>query len=338
MAWAACGRAHQTGRYNPVKNEARLRQLHAEHEGNSHAAARASGFSQSNLWEQWRKLGLAATGRCGPSPPRQYSSAWQHAVQVLEVRDGTVIVGSDMHYAPGEPRTTAHAAMVRLCKELHPTAVIANGDVLDFPRIGRHPSIAWEDRPTVVQEIAEGQARLREFAHAAPAAQRFWTAGNHDLRFESHIAQRAPDLANVHGVHLHDHFPDWTRAWMVEINPDLGPGATMVKHRWKGGVHAACSNALGAGRSLVTGHLHSAQVSCVTDWNGTRYGVDTGTLAVPYAKAFIDYTEGNPVNWRSAVTVLTFYNRHLLLPEQLHVFDEARRLTMFRGVLQEESV
>lgn len=320
-----------------MKHEDLFRQLHADYGGNSLAAAHASGIAQSHLWTQWHKLGLQATGRGKPSLPRQFSPAWQRAVQVLDVRDGTVVIGSDMHYVPGEPRTTAHSAMVRLCRELSPAAVIANGDVLDFPRIGRHPSIAWERRPTVADEIAEGQARLREFVAAAPAAQHFWNAGNHDLRFESHIAQHAPDLANVNGVHLHDHFPSWTPAWMVEINPDLGPGATMVKHRWKGGVHAARNNALGSGRSLVTGHLHSAQVSCVTDWNGTRYGVDTGTLAVPYAEPFIHYTEAGPVNWRSAVTVLTFYNQHLLLPEQLHVFDEARRLTMFRGQVFQEA-
>jgi hypothetical protein len=43
------------------------------------------------------------------------------------------------------------------------------------------------------------------------------------------------------------------------------------------------------------------------------------------------------VNWRSAVTALTFYNGKLLLPEQLHVFDETQRLTMFRGQVVQES-
>ena len=211
--------------------------------------------------------------------------------------------------------------------------VIANGDVVDLPKVGRHPSIGWEKRPEVVDEIAVAQQRLREFRSVAPRAALFWTAGNHDLRFESYIANNASQFAGVEGVHLHDHFPDWTPAWMVEIN-----GAVMVKHRWKGGTHAAHNNTVQSGRSIVTGHLHSAQVTCWTDYNGTRYGVDTGTLAVPFDEAFVDYTEANSVNWRSAVTVLTFYNGQLLLPEQLHVFDETQRLTMFRGqVVQEEA-
>ena len=258
--------------------------------------------------------------------------AWTKAVKQFEIQDGHVVVGSDMHYWPDKPRTTAHAAMVRLCLAMQPNLIIANGDVLDFPKIGRHPSIGWEARPEVADEIEIGKERLGEIAAAAPGARRIWNAGNHDLRFESTIANRAPELAGVQGVHLHDHFPAWEPAWMVEINE-----AVMVKHRWKGGVHAAHNNTVQSGRSIVTGHLHSAQVTCFTDYNGTRYGVDTGTLAVPFDEAFIDYTEANPVNWRSAVTVLTFYNGRLLLPEQLHVFDEAQRLTMFRGqVVQED--
>jgi hypothetical protein len=241
-----------------------------------------------------------------------------------------------MHYWPTQGRTTAHVAMVRLIKQFRPIAVVANGDVVDLPKIGRHPSIGWEKRPEVIEELATAQARLREFERACPIAERFWTAGNHDLRFESYIANNAPQFAGVQGVHLHDHFPEWMPAWMIEVNAHEGPGAVMIKHRWKGGVHAAHGNTVSSGRSIVTGHLHSAQVTCWTDYNGTRYGVDTGTLAVPFDEAFIHYTEANPVNWRSAVTVLTFYNGRLLLPEQLHVLDESQRLTMFRGKVQQE--
>lgn len=263
-----------------------------------------------------------------PSHP----SAWSKAVKQQEIQDGHVIIGSDMHYWPGKPRTTAHAAMVRLCREVQPSLIIANGDVLDFPKIGRHPSIGWEARPNVVDEIEIGKERLGEIVAVAPDARCIWTAGNHDLRFESTIANRAFELAGVKGVHLHDHFPAWEPAWMVEINDTV-----MVKHRWKGGTHAVYNNTVYSGRSIITGHLHSAQVTCFTDYNGTRYGVDTGTLAVPYDDAFIDYTEANSVNWRSAVTVLTFYNGRLLLPEQLHVFDETQRLTVFRGKVYQEN-
>jgi hypothetical protein len=262
----------------------------------------------------------------------QSTPAWAKAVQPLTIKNGSIIVGSDPHYRPGQSRSTAHAAMVRLCEtSTNLRAIIMNGDVTDFPSISKHPSIGWEDRPTVAAEIAICRERLREFE--AFDTVRLWTAGNHDLRFETYLAKVAGEYAEIEGFHLHDHFPEWRPCWMVEVN-----GSCMIKHRWKSGLHAAYNNTLGAGRTIVTGHLHSAKVTPYTDYNGTRWGVDTGTLAVPYDVQFIDYTEANPVNWRSAVTVLTWCDGKLLPPEQLYVLDEPQRLTVFRGNIMLESV
>jgi hypothetical protein len=49
------------------------------------------------------------------------------------------------------------------------------------------------------------------------------------------------------------------------------------KHRMKGGIHAAHNNTLHAGTTMVTGHLHSVKVTPFSDYNGTRWDVDTGT-------------------------------------------------------------
>jgi hypothetical protein len=37
--------------------------------------------------------------------------------------------------------------------------------------------------------------------------------------------------------------------------------SVMVKHRWKGGIHATHNNAVESGVSFCTGHLHSAKVT-----------------------------------------------------------------------------
>ena len=47
-----------------------------------------------------------------------------------EIHSGTVMVGSDCHYFPGEA-TRAHKAFVRLCRELKPKVVVMNGDIFD---------------------------------------------------------------------------------------------------------------------------------------------------------------------------------------------------------------
>jgi len=86
-------------------------------------------------------------------------------------------------------------------------------------------------------------------------------------------------------------------------------------------------NTLKSGRSIVTGHLHQLKVTPWTDYNGRRYGVDTGTLAEPGGDQFA-YCEENPVNWCSGFCVLTFKNGMLLPPELCEVING---VAYFRG-------
>jgi len=230
-----------------------------------------------------------------------------------EIRNGTVLVSSDCHYWKGIV-PVAHRALVSFIKELRPKAVIKNGDVFDGARVSRHPPINWEERPSVIDEIEGCQERLLEIQKAAKTADLFWPLGNHDSRFETRLATSAPDYARVKGFHLKDHFSErWKPCWSVFINNEV-----VVKHRFKGGIHAAHNNTLWAGKTLVTGHLHSLKVTPFTDYNGTRWGVDTGTIADVYGPQFT-YLEDNPVNWRSGFAVLTFVDGRLLWPEVCHV-------------------
>jgi hypothetical protein len=85
---------------------------------------------------------------------------------------------------------------------------------------------------------------------------------------------------------------------------------------------------------MVTGHLHSLKVMPVSDYNGTRWGVDAGTMADPYGPQFYNYTELNPVNWRSGFAMLTFKRGKLMWPETAWV--SGPNAVQFRG--QEWSV
>lgn len=241
---------------------------------------------------------------------RTANKAVTHAARLnFTVKDGVVLVGSDAHYWP-DNITAAHRAFVKFARELKPKAVVMNGDVLDGASISRHSPIQWEDRPTVDEEIEECKARLGEIERAAPNAAKFWPLGNHCARFESKLASVAPEYARIHGVHLKDHFPSWSGCWAVFVNERV-----CIKHRWKNGIHAVHNNAVGSGVSMVTGHLHSLKVTPWTDYTGTRYGVDTGTLACPSGPQFEAYMETNPANWRSGFAVLTFAGGELLQPE-----------------------
>lgn len=245
----------------------------------------------------------------------------------IPMTDGVVIVGGDAHYWPGDD-STAHRAFVRFGKELKPAIVVMNGDAADFPGISRHPPIGWENIPTIEDELAYLQIKMGEIVSASPRARHIWPLGNHDARFNTRLAMVASEFAGVTGTRLVHHFPEWEPTWAVAIG---GRDGAVIKHRFKGGIHATHNNTLWAGRTLISGHLHSQKVTPFTDYNGTRWGVDTGTIANPLSHQFRHYTEDNPLNWRSGFVVLTWQDGRLLPPELVSVLDEDGGVIHFRG-------
>ena len=151
-----------------------------------------------------------------------------------------------------------------------------------------------------------------------------WTLGNHDARFETRLATVASEYKGLNGIHLSDHFPIWEKGWSAWINDSV-----VCKHRWKGGVHATHNNTVGSGKTMITGHLHSQKVTPYTDYNGTRYGIDTGCVADVDHKAFLDYTEDGPKNWVSGFAVLKFRDGRMMYPELVSVWDA--KSVQFRG-------
>lgn len=246
----------------------------------------------------------------------------------IDITNGIVLVGGDAHIWTGK-RTTGQRAFVGFCKLMKPKAVIINGDVIDAAAISRHPPMQWEDAPDVQDEIAAAQDFLHDVAMAARKATKVWNLGNHDARFETFLATHAPRFKGVKGIHLKDHFPLWEPAWSCEVG---GVHGAIVKHRFKGGIHATHTNTLWGGRTIITGHLHSLKVTPFTDYNGTRYGVDSGTLAIPQGPQF-SYCEDNPLNWRSGFVVLTWREGVLMMPELVMVHDEEEGVVQFRGEL-----
>lgn len=240
----------------------------------------------------------------------------------LSVIDGSVIVFSDAHWWPDHPRSIANEALHILTKELKPVAIVANGDLFDGARVSRHAPIGWAELPTVKQELEICQERISDIEMLLPkGCAKFWNVGNHDARFDRMLVTNASEYEGL-VERLEDKFDRWDFAWSLMINDHV-----MIKHRYHNGIHAAYNNALKAGRSIVTGHLHRLAVTPWADYNGRRWGVDTGTLANPHGPQF-DYAENNPSPHTSGFAVLTFKNGRLLPPELVEVIDEA---AYFRG-------
>lgn len=247
----------------------------------------------------------------------------------ISVRGRSIVVGSDAHFWPGLI-TTAWRAFREVSRLVDPEYQILNGDTLDGARISRHDPIAWETTPELADEIECVIERLKEAQASAPNAQRLWTCGNHDTRFERYLSKNAPQMRNVKGSCLQDH-TGWPVSWSIMVNKDVCP--VMVKHAFRGGIHAVYNNTLHAGISIVTGHLHAQLVRPFTDYRGTRYGVDAGTLADLGGPQF-GYTMDAPTNWRSGFAVLTFDEDGVLLPPELcevQTRPNGRQRAVFRG-------
>ena len=246
------------------------------------------------------------------------------ALVKVDIQSGHILIGSDSHYLPGHV-STAHTAFLEFCREFTPKIIIKNGDELDFPTISRFAH-GWEKRPTVAEEIEYTASMLSEIEKSAPKAKLVWPVGNHDSRLETRIATVAPELAKMKGVHLRDHFnPRWEPCMACKVNDDL-----MIRHRpVSGGVYAARNNTLRSGISTVHGHLHSLKVWPHSDYRGTRFGIDCGTMADPYGPQFYGYTELGPMDWRSGFVLLTFVKGKLLWPEIVWVSGPGT--VQFRG-------
>ena len=243
----------------------------------------------------------------------------------LSMEDGLIIVGSDCHYWPGYV-STAHRAFVHLITRLKPQGIVLNGDIMDNATISQHNRIGWDKTPTVKEELEEVQARLGDIEKVRPAGTFMHrTIGNHDLRFDGKLSNVLGQYEGVPGMALADHLPLWTYSWSLMVN-----NTCMIKHRWHNGQHGVFNNTLKSGVSMVTGHLHSLKVTPWTDYNGDRYGIDTGTMSAIGGDKYI-YTEDSPVNWRSGFAILTFVNGELMPPELVQVISEDDGLVFFRG-------
>lgn len=284
--------------------------------GGQQSAAQALGISRGRVQRALRRLDAAGvTG--GEIFLRELEKASNGGFTHRLVDSGVVLVGSDGHYWPDVPAPAHDQFVMRVAAMASGgllQGVVYNGDAFDGARISRHARIGWENNPQVKDELACTQKRMGEIADCAGGVWKDWPLGNHDARFETFLSGKVPEYEGVAGVHLKDHFPLWVPCWGVRINSSV-----VVKHRLKGGVHARWSNVQSSGVTLVTAHTHRLGVTPLTDYSGTRWGVETGMLGNASGPQFRAYTEAGPVNWQMGWVELWFRQGQLLWPKAVHV-------------------
>jgi hypothetical protein len=310
----------------PVYSDQEFIELWKTHESGS-AMAKAIGMDLRNILRRKNNLEARYGTQLKSKNSPQQSVKENPAKKMLGIENGCILVFSDAHFHPSI-HTTAYKGLLWAIKEFQCKVIIANGDIFDGASISRYPRIGWDSTPSVIQELKACEIAMGEIEDTAKkvnkSTQLIWTLGNHDARYESRLASNAPQYEQVKGFSLKDHFPAWHPCWACWATDDV-----VIKHRWKGGTHATHNNTLSSGVSFVSGHLHSLKVTPYTDYNGTRYGVDTGTLADTDGVQFENYLELSPTNWRSGFALLTFHNGRLLFPELIMKYAENQ--VEFRG-------
>ena len=248
-----------------------------------------------------------------------------HARRGTTIEKGRVVVFSDAHFWPDDI-STSYKALLMIIKEFKPQVIVANGDMFDGSQASRHARIGWEKTPSVKEELEACQEMMGGIEAVSGGAELIWTLGNHDARFETFLSAQMGTYEGVAGFTLKDHFPLWKPCWSFWVNED-----TVIKHRWKGGFGAGRANTVNSGCNIITGHTHNLAVQPFTDYNGTRYGVQTGCLANIHGEQFMAYTEDNPKDWREGFALLSWERGRLMLPELIQVCGEDE--VEFRGCI-----
>tara|TARA_R110000796_G_scaffold69521_3_gene158486 strand:- start:2661 stop:3680 length:1020 start_codon:yes stop_codon:yes gene_type:complete len=252
--------------------------------------------------------------------PKQSQSAklfLPQSSRQLDFKKKSVVVSfSDCHWWPNQGVTDAHKILLKVIKDIKPDAVGCRGDMMDGAALSRHPRAPYSELPSTEDEVVQTIEFMDEIAYEATKAKRKvdldLNVGNHE-RIEVAAAQMygttedevlAGILASVGekdktAVELM--LPDWNISTSTVIN-----GIFMWKHKpHRSGINARHNSPLNAGISTGNGHTHRLGVTYVSDFNGTRHGVECGTLANPYSEQF-NYCEDGFRNWQSGFVVQVF--------------------------------
>lgn len=247
----------------------------------------------------------------------------------LTLRDGYCVIFSDSHFWPGL-RSIAFEGLLLVLKELKPKIVVSNGDAFDGASISRHDPLGWQKTPKVIEELDATKRFLDEIIRASPKAEHVFTVGNHDSRFDRRLALEVAEFEDVPGMRLQEHLTDWQFCYGALVNEQTDP--FFIIHAIRGGMYAPRNNALAAGCSVFTGHLHSQKSIPVTTLLDEWDGVDGGMLADRDGPQF-SYVSSRPTDWREGFAVQRVDKDGLRYPPELArvVYHRNKRRLVFRG-------
>ena len=248
--------------------------------------------------------------------PRRFSKL---PFGTLEIESDNPIVlptCSDVHAWPTKytPITDAFRVYLNVLEELakdheKELVVVVNGDMFDGASISRHPSIRWEYKPSVKEELdacKEYAEAIERAVEGHPNVRLVWVWGNHDERFDSKLANMVGEFKDIEGFSLVDHFPRWEFTQALLVNH-----CAYFVHDVHAGKHAAYNNVqdFGPNVHVFTGHTHRLTTRTKTFFTGRGKATETGTLCdIGYPQ--FQYVRGNPVDWQPGFVVVNIHGQH----------------------------
>ncbi len=120
-------------------------------------------------------------------------------------RQITAIILSDLHSKFIDP--FAFQVALDVIEMTKPELVVLNGDVVDFPKVGRYTTMPGATNLSLQDEIDfVRQFILPEIRKRAPDAILVWHIGNHEYRLIRYLADTAPDLHDLNCLRFDELF------------------------------------------------------------------------------------------------------------------------------------
>ena len=169
-----------------------------------------------------------------------------------------ILIISDLHIPYHNDDAVFAALEYGLVQEVD--TIIINGDLTDFATISRHEKDMR--KRSVKYEIDCTSVFLKGLRAMFPKALIVWSYGNHDLRYDKYIMQKAPEVYDIEFIKLHEllKLRD-LNIIKVDSTQYIYAGKLAIFHGHEtgltsGGVNPARSLRLKLNKSAVTSHFH----------------------------------------------------------------------------------
>lgn len=191
-------------------------------------------------------------------------------VMHLPQRDNNILMLSDLHIPYHDIKALTVA--FDYGKKENINTVFINGDLLDFYQISRFVNV--ERKRSVKEELEIAKEFLKVLRDTFPEASLYFLLGNHDIRLQHYLANKAPELLDVEEFQL-EFLLEADKFGMKVIEDTtlvkIGKLAVTHGHLLIRGIFAPVSAARGAflraKASVLIGHTHKISTHSETDIN-----------------------------------------------------------------------